>query len=419
MTELEKRIRVLYVCPWAHWGGHYPEAVKKESLALLEAGAEVSICTFRGILDQEEPQIVPHRSVVSSWIGFPLGILTYLLHLIPKGEYLAGLLEQFATLCLAVKLRKILRYDVIYLRDGDPFVCTPFLLGLVLEHYNWAVNLVGQKAVRAPDSLLSSLFCRFINAPIWKPIYLRSFSKNRFAFLCENEYVKEFFEAKFLDGILSGRLTVVSLGVKKTSKYILQREARQYLGLPEDKAVFLHFGVLHQGKDIETVLDAIRDVPDALVVHAGEVRPWANRIQLGKHSDLQGNVIIRNCYIPEAEKQYYFAAADAIILSYKKDSLAGKSILWEAARFKLPAIASDVGDLGELVRRYKIGLVFEAEDVASLRSALFDFLGSSHGQREAMVSNCEHFCDDFSTNTWAGRCIKIFTELCGHTSREK
>ena len=414
MAESEKRIRVLYVCPWAHLAGHTPQAATKEPLALLEAGVEVSICTFRGILDQKEPQVISHRSVVSSKVGFPLGILAQLLNSMPKGRYFARFLEQVSTLYLAVKLRKPLKYDVIYLRDGDPFIFIPFVLGMFLKDYRWACSLLGSKPVRSPNSL----FHKFINAPIWKPVYLRAFSKNRFAFICEGRCLKDYFETKFLDGILSGRISVVPLGVKRNNVNIAKRKARQYLGLPQDKAVFLHFGTLHPDKDIETVLAAINSIPDALLVHAGQVWPWAKRIQSVNSHSLQNNVIIRDCYIPELEKQYYFAAADAIILSYKGDFLSPGSTLWEAAKFKLPVIASDVGELGELTKRYNFGLVFAAENAASLKGVLFDFLNSSHDQRDSMVNNYEYFYHDFSIDTWAYNCVKVIMELYGHASKE-
>lgn len=411
MAEPAKGISVLYVCPWAHWTGHPPQAITRESSALLKAGAEVSLCTFRGIRDQEGLKEIPHRTVVSSWLGFPLGIITRLLHSLPKGRSLAGFLEQLATLCLAVKLRKSVRYDVIYLRDGDPFVFIPFVLGLVLKDYRWAISLLGMRLVRSPGCSPGFLFYKFINAPVWKPIYRRGFSKNRFVFLCENRYIKDFFETDLLDGILSGKVRVVPPGVEKAADHVLQREARRYLGLPEDKTVFLHFGTLHQGKEVGTVLAAIKDIPDALLVHAGKVTS-VNLIESVKRYGLQGQVVIKDYYIPEAEKQYYFAAADAIILSYKKDFTQTASMLWEAARFQLPAIANDVGELGELVERYQIGLVFKAENATSLKKALSHFLTSSRSEKETMRNNCKKFCDAFSLNNWAQQYAKIFIELC-------
>jgi len=420
VAESEEQLKVLYVCPWAHWAGHPPEAAIHETSALVKAGAQVSLCTFRGILGQKEPQTIPHRTVVSSWIGFPLGVLVHLLLSLKinpiKG--LAWFLEQLSTLFLAVKLRKTLRYDVIYLRDGDPFIFTPFVLGLFFRHYRWAVSLIGVKALLSPRSLSHKLFCKFLNAPIWKPIYRKSLAKNQFTFFCQNKYIKDYFEANFLDGILSGRVSVIPRGVGQPASNAPQKEARRYLGLPEDKVIFLHFGSLHSGKDIETILAAIRDVPDVLLVHAGAI---AVRLPLMtpqelidsvQHHGLQNRVLIKDYYIPEAEKEYYFSAADAMLLSYKRDSLQTASLLWQAAKFRLPTIASDVGELGELVKRYNVGLVFKAEYTTSLKEALSHFLISSQAGRELIRSNCEKFCNQFSLENWAHKCMGIFTELC-------
>ncbi len=417
MAESEKRIRILYVCPLAHWAGHQPHAAIKESSALVKAGVEVSLCTFQGILDQKEPQTILHRTVVSSWAGFPLGILTHLLRVSVKTKPTKGLawfLEVAATLFLAVRLRKTFKYDVIYLRDGDPFIFIPFVLGLVFKHYRWAISLIGAEMVISPRSLPASLFYKFVNVPMWKPIYRRSLSKNRFAFLCQNNYIKDYFETNFLGGILSGSITVVPLGAEKATNYMSQKEARRYLGLPEDKVIFLHFGSLHSTKDIETVLAAIRDVPDVLFVHAGAVTLSVNPIDSVQRHGLQNRVIIKDYYIPEAEKQHYLSAADAMILSYKRDSQQTTSMLWEAAKFKLPTIASDNGELGELVKRYKIGLVFKAEDAASLKGAISNFLNSSQSEIETMRNNCEKFCDEFSPDEWVKNCVRIFRELCEH-----
>ncbi len=408
MAGTVKKVRVIYVCPSAHWAGHYPHAVTKESLALLEAGIEVSICTFRGILSQDEPSTIPQETVASSWIGRPLSFFTHLLTLSSKTKGLAWFLEQLATLLLAVKLKKKLRYDVIYLRDGDPFIFLPFILGLVFKHYRWAVSLIGYKIIRSPNSL----FYKFISASIWKPIYRRSFSNNQFTFLCQNKYIKDYFEKNFLGGILSGRISVVPLGVEATADPIPQGKAKQYLDLPSNKSILLHFGALHPGKNIEIVLAAIEDIPDALLVHAGEAASSVNLNNLVQRYRLGSKAIIRDRYISEAEKQYYFAAADVLILSYKRDFWQTTGLLWETARFKLPVIASDTGELGELVKKYQLGLVFKAENTTSLREALFNFLSSSQDKMDSIRNNYQKFCHEFSINNWAKSSVEIFLQLC-------
>jgi len=392
-----------------------PQAVIRESSALLEAGAQVSVCTFRGILDQEEPLVVPHKSVASGCVGCPLGVIAHLLGLLPGGRNLARFVEHLATVGLAVRLRKALGYDVIYLRDGDPFVFVPFVLGLVLKDYRWAISLLGARSVRSRRSL----YGKFIGSPVWKPVYRRSFSKNHFSFICDNRYLRSYFEADFLDGMFSGKVNVVPLGLRRTAEHVTRKEARQRLGLPQDRLLFLHFGALHPDKDIETILAAIRDIPDALLVHAGKVEGQVDLTALVRGSGLQGRVIVRDRYIPESEKPYYFASTDAIILSYKRDVMITGSMLWEAARFKLPAIGSDGGDLGELIERYRVGLVFEAESASSLRDMLSKFSSSSQKKRATMASNCEHFCDDFSFAVWAHNCMKVLMELCRYRSGEE
>lgn len=407
-------MKILYVCPFAHRPGHTPQAVKNEPAALIEQGAELSVCTFRGVLDQREIPSMLHFSVVSTKALFPLDILARLLNALPGGMNASRLLEQVSTLCLAVNLKRRLSYDILYFRDADPFVFVPFLTGCFIKNRSLACSLLGTKSLRIPGSLYHKL----VNASAWKPIYRRALSRNQYAFICESELLKDFFEAKFLDGILAGKVNVVPLGMKKINAQIDQREARQYLDLPEERTIFLHFGSLHQDKNIKIILAAMKGIPDILLVHAGKTGTKTDLAHLVNYHSLQDKVIIKDCYIPEMEKQYFFAAADAIILSYNKDFLVAGSMLWEAVRFKLPAISSDNGGLGELVRKYKIGLVFNAEDVDSLNHALLTFLDSSHSQRETMANSCEHFYDDFSYNKWSGRCIKIFTDLCEQTGKE-
>jgi len=86
--------------------------------------------------------------------------------------------------------------------------------------------------------------------------------------------------------------------------------------------------------------------------------------------------------------------------------------LREAARFRLPAIGSNVGELGELIESYGLGLVFEAESATSLGIALSEFSGSSQQERATMAGNCERFCDDFSSAAWAHNHMKVLVELC-------
>lgn len=407
-------IKVLYVCPWAHWAGHAPQSIRQECFALIKAGAQVTLCTFRDFPDQQYIQSISHRKVISGWIAFPLDIMSRFLHRLLPGKGLVWFLEQLTTLYLAVRLKKTVGYDIIYVRDGDPFVFIPFMLGAFLKKYAWAICLLGISSVRSSDTL----YYKFVNSRIWKPIYRRGFKRNRFVFICENEDIKKHFEGDFLDGILSGTVKVVPQGVEMLSNHISQVEARNYLGLPHNIPIFLHFGAVHQGKDVVVLLEALKDVPNTLLVNAGRVALSIDLRRLVQRKGLQSRVKIMDCYITEVEKPYYFAAADAVVLSYKKDFLQTASMLFEAAKFKLPTIASDVGELGELVKKYQTGFVFTAEDTDSLKDALSRFLCLSQSEKEIMGRNCEKLCDDFSLETWGQRCMELIMDLCKRKNGE-
>ena len=404
--EATKDMRILYVCPWAHRAGHYPQAAVQESGALVEAGADVCLYTFCGLLGDRVPEGVSHRQAVSTRIGLAAGILTRMLTISTAATFAAQYIEFLVTLVLAVRPGRRAGYDVVYLRDGDPFLFIPLSMGLFFKQRRWVVSLVGILGKRSYAGLPRKFLC----ASIWRPIYRRSLSRNHYTFVCQNTHTAEFFDAAFLDGLLSGRVTMIPKGVPRPNAGISTTQARQHLALPNDKVILLHFGALHPGKDLAPVLEGLRGMPDTLLVLAGAVTSSVDPVAMARRFGIADRVIVTDRHIPEAEKPPYFRAADAVVLSYRKDFLQLPSMLWEAATFARPAIASDVAELGELVRKYEIGLVFQPEDGSSFANALSAFVGLSASDRKTMAVNCARFCDDYSLDAWVRRSLNAIRE---------
>jgi len=126
---------------------------------------------------------------------------------------------------------------------------------------------------------------------------------------------------------------------------------------------------------------------------------------------MQDKTIIRESYIPEEEKPYYFFAADAIILSYTRQFLSATSLLWQACRFGTPVIASDNGQLKELVEAFQPGLLFTAQDADSLRQAIIHFINLDPEEIQALKDNCHRFSHEFSMEKWARTCLEIYEGL--------
>jgi glycosyltransferase involved in cell wall biosynthesis len=125
---------------------------------------------------------------------------------------------------------------------------------------------------------------------------------------------------------------------------------------------------------------------------------------------MSDRVLIKDHYISEEEKPYYFFASDAIILSYTRQFLSNASSLWEACRFETPVIISDNSQLKEIMDSYKPGLVFKAQDPDSLRETIIHFINLSQEEIIRFKENCRRFNEDFSINRWAKHCLLIYED---------
>jgi glycosyltransferase involved in cell wall biosynthesis len=257
------------------------------------------------------------------------------------------------------------------------------------------------------------LLLRAVNSSLWKPIYRRSLGRNRFVFTVQNEPMKGRFEA-FVDGALSGKVICLPLGADKLEKEISKEQARKYLAIQTNRPVLLSFGACHVGKDLETVFKALKDIPEVVLLQGGDdsvLGAKANVAALAQKYEMADRAIIRNYYIPEEEKPYYFFAADATILSYNKDFTSTTSLLWQACRFHTPIIASDNGQLAELLEAFRPGLLFKAQDAESLKQAIRQFISLKPTEIDKFKNNCHRFCKEYSLDKWAKRCIDTYNKI--------
>jgi glycosyltransferase involved in cell wall biosynthesis len=419
-----KRIKVLYVCPFAHYSGHPPWAAIHEPEALARAGAEVNLLTFYGIIDGTEVK-VPHVTVIPRTKGLlPVQRLINLFFTRwTLFRWPIMVIENIWTLAIAIRLKRKLNYDIIHLRDGDPFLFIPLVLSLPFRGHNWVISLMGGSFFNTSLSLFTTLrkslwlfiytiALKVLNSKLWRQLYRRSLARNHFLFLTQSEAVKRDYDS-YLQGVFSGSVTHLPLGFGSSIRPVSKEKARRHLRLPRSKLLLLSFGVPHPGKDLDTVFSALKDTPDVFLVQGGKhgFSVGANPVRLARDYAVLDRVIIRDYYISEKEKPYYFFAADAVILSYTRQFLSTVSLLWEACQFGTPVIASDNGQLGELVKTFRPGLLFKAQDTASLRKAITQFLRLKPREIRVFKNNCQEFCEEFSLGKWAQRCLGLYEGL--------
>jgi len=415
-------MEVLLVEPLGHTGGHFSAHTKYLSQALADAGADVTLLTFDGLLG--EPAKVKHISFTSK--GAFASVCRSLSSLLP-----GPLSSTLSTICTFLAARKE-KYEVVHILDAHPhdlgllwfasivnrrrLIFTLHFISREAELKNWQARF--REALSKRESRIWFQLCltRLLGTrpatALKQFLYRRAAKRNHLAFICYTKSVHDSYSNEpFYDKIVR-TFHGVTIPEQRT---LTSLEARRTLDLPQDKPVFLHFGGNHHWKNFEVIFEALQDLPsDCRLVFAGKVKlvsqaniPW----KLAQKHGLEQNTIIVDRYITEEEARYYFYAADVLILAYRKDFKGASGVLSTAAQFNLPVIASDVGEIGEAVKDYGLGLTFEAENPQSLRDAILSFLNLEEEEKQEMKMNLSRFAQDHSWQKIAGRHLEVYQSL--------
>jgi glycosyltransferase involved in cell wall biosynthesis len=187
--------------------------------------------------------------------------------------------------------------------------------------------------------------------------------------------------------------------------------ARLRLGLPPDATVYLFYGTLRRDKGLSTLLEAFAQTP-----------PKCHLMIAGKPLDLDPpavdgpRITTRYDFIPDGETEIYFAAADALVLPYEPFYSGSSGPLFDACAYGLPVIASDVSEMGELVRAYALGFTTTPGDVPSLAAALSRFHDLNDATRAQYALSGRLFLESTSTYTVAANYLALYESLTNVSS---
>jgi D-inositol-3-phosphate glycosyltransferase len=164
-----------------------------------------------------------------------------------------------------------------------------------------------------------------------------------------------------------------------------REEARARLGLPAEAKVLLFFGQIKEVKGLDILLQAmprlIRKHPNTILLVAGKV--WKDDFQRYQEQiDALG--ISDNCemhirFIPDPEVADYYAAADVVVLPYRRIYQSG--VLLMAMSYGKPVMVSDIEGMTEVVADGTNGYVFPAGDAEALADRLAEVLSNPEGLR--------------------------------------
>lgn len=160
--------------------------------------------------------------------------------------------------------------------------------------------------------------------------------------------------------------------------------ARAALGLPHDAQVLLFFGQIKAVKGLDLLLDALAaikgTVPDVLLLVAGKM--WGQEFARYQ-SQIDSLGLGRHCiahvrYIADEEVAAYYAAADLVVLPYRKIYQSGVVLM--AMSYGKPVLASNLEGMAEVIEDGVTGFLFRTDDAADLARRLSSVLAD----RDAM-----------------------------------
>jgi len=184
--------------------------------------------------------------------------------------------------------------------------------------------------------------------------------------------------------VAGDKIDVIPFGINRTvpDTRLNMTEARQRLGLAPDDRVMLFFGNIAPYKGLELLIEAFERLKQTdsklrLVVAGrpkGSEDYWRGLWEGINHSKARERMVLKLEYIPDAETEIYFKAADVLVLPYTHIYQSG--VLSLGYGFGLPVIAADVGSLKEEIIEGRTGFVFKAKDSTALAKAIQRYFSS-------------------------------------------
>lgn len=180
-------------------------------------------------------------------------------------------------------------------------------------------------------------------------------------------------------------VTVIPFGINNAVPHtgLSSREARSCLGLSEDHRVILFFGRITGYKGVEFLVEAFKQLSglsgNYRLIIAG--RPdndskeyCAAILEQIKQEKLGHSILTKIEFVPDAETELYFKAADVLVLPYRDIYQSG--VLFLSYSFGLPVVATDVGGLSEEIMLGKTGFLCRPEDSDDLANAILRYFES-------------------------------------------
>jgi len=196
------------------------------------------------------------------------------------------------------------------------------------------------------------------------------------------------------------------------TKNISKKTARKKLGFKNKDKIILYFGNIRKYKGVDVLIKAFsqvkKKIPQAKLLIIGKNWiDWQPFQDIIERNSLKENIFLKLDYIPGFEVQYYFLAADLVVLPYLNfDAQSGVGNI--ALAFKKALIVTKVGGLPELVNDKNV--IVKPGDPADLARAIIRILKNDNF-RKKLEGDSKKMTKKYSWDKITEKTIKLYKLL--------
>ncbi|MDY6805825.1 MAG: glycosyltransferase [Cyanobacteriota bacterium] len=194
--------------------------------------------------------------------------------------------------------------------------------------------------------------------------------------------------------------------------YISALQAREQFCFSQTDLVFLFLGQIRPYKGLDELIAAFvevhKSIPNSYLLIAGNPVYPLKKGDLTERTKVFSHIKVIEKSIPDDELQWFFNAADAVVLPYRQILTSGSAI--NALSFNRPVIAPDVGMIQEIVIEGYNGFTYKLGDGKSLVRAMLKMaeLMKDRKEKEKVYSQC---LESVTNLTWSNHSNILFQNL--------
>lgn len=198
-----------------------------------------------------------------------------------------------------------------------------------------------------------------------------------------------------------------------------QKLARKKLQVPDDKFVYLNYGIGTRRKGLHLVIRAMLNFKlpeEAFLLSAGQIADDKELQQGVAELEKRGLARVINRYVSDAEEELCFAACDTVLLPYVKH-FGSSGVLSRAAAAGKFVIASDEGLVAKRVREHDLGLIFDSENGRSLEEVMAKGLLIGNEKKLLYERNCLNYASSCSRALYRQALSKFYSPIIRETAK--